>query len=372
MPVPVPYYHKQPAHPVIKINQSAVADPRSSGFQHLTHTLPLPPIGPPPSFATREEWIRSLPSWRRNKPRRIWEEDLLYPHDLSQQGFEEGLTVADNAAVIKGAPAQARIPPISTLLAGAGHASRSTEMYARSSEEEMNMYPARSYRWPLNDAPHSTGVSPTTGAEYDMIVDCPDTHYEDYEMNTPGPYDAAGMYASSEDYETGAFSPVLEDMSPDGIPVADPTSSPMGPNTPFADFVDSAFAAAPFVPPYGCGQSTGMSHEVRYAYQDQGCGAQCQQCQAYGQSEQPVLPPAPDPVVTPTATAAYKKLAEPLSDWIATYVWKVCTTGMSLPSEYAQPMYVYIIACYPSDCLRCFFQGIRQEALPQFASQSPC
>lgn len=337
MPVPVPYYHKQPAHPVIKINQSAVADPRSSGFQHLTHSLPLPPSGPPPSFATREEWISSLPSWRRNKPRRIWEEDFAHPHDLSRPGFEEGLTVAENAAVIKGALAQARIPPISTLLSSAGYASCTTEMYPRSPEEEVNMYSAR---WHCDDVSRSTEVSPATSAEYDMLVDYPDTHYEDYGTNTPSSYGAAGMY-TSEEYDRGAFSPVFEDMSPDGIPVADRASSPMGPNTPFADYVDSAFAAAPFVPAYGCSHSASASCEVRHV-QDQCCGAQCQQCQ-YGQPEQPVAPPAPEPVVTPTATAAYKKLAEPLSDWIATYVWKVCTTGMSLPAEYAQPMYVQLI-----------------------------
>ncbi|EPT03706.1 hypothetical protein FOMPIDRAFT_1028558 [Fomitopsis schrenkii] len=348
MPVPVPYYHKQPAHPVIKINQSA-ADSRSSGFQHLTHSLPLPPSGPPPSFATREEWISSLPSWRRNKPRRIWEEDFAYPNDSSRQGFEEGLTVADNAAVIKGALAQARIPPISTLLASAGHASRATEMYARSPQEDINMYSARVHGWHNDDVSHATEVSPATSAEYDILVDYPDTHYEDYETNTPGSYGAAGtagMYASSEEYDRGAFSPVFEDMSPDGVPVADRASSPMGPNTPFADYVDSAFAAAPFVPTYRCSQPVGTSREVRFAYQDQCCGAQCQQCQAYGQQEQPVAPPAPEPVVTPTATAAYKKLAEPLSDWIATYVWKVCTTGMTLPAEYAQPM--AFIKHYPS------------------------
>ncbi|KAH9938242.1 uncharacterized protein B0H18DRAFT_8050 [Fomitopsis serialis] len=342
MPVPVPYYPKQPAHPVIKINQSAVADSRSSGFQHLTHSLPLPPSGPPPSFATREEWISSLPSWRRNKPRRIWEEDLTHAQDLSRPGFEEGLTVADNAAVIKGAPAQARIPPVSTLLASIGPAFRATDMYARSPEVELNMYSARVHGWHCDDASRSTRVSPVAGAEYDdmMVEDYPDARYQDYETNTPGSYGNAGsggMYVS-EEYGRGAFSPVFEDMSPDGAPVADPASSPMGPNTPFADFVDSAFAAAPFMPSYGCGLPVSTSREVRYAYQDQCCGAQCQQCQNYAQAEQPVAPPAPEPVVTPTATAAYKKLAEPLSDWIATYVWKACTTGMSLPSEYAQPM----------------------------------
>ena len=69
-------------------------------------------------------------------------------------------------------------------------------------------------------------------------------------------------------------------------------------------------------------------------------------CNGYQQIEHPIqaAPPAPEAVATPTASIAYKKLAEPLAEWIANYVWKVCTTGMNLPATYAQPQYVYLAA----------------------------
>jgi hypothetical protein len=36
----------------------------------------------------------------------------------------------------------------------------------------------------------------------------------------------------------------------------------------------------------------------------------------------------------PSATHSYKKVADPLAEWVAAYVWKVCTTGMSLNTQY--------------------------------------
>ena len=50
---------------------------------------------------------------------------------------------------------------------------------------------------------------------------------------------------------------------------------------------------------------------------------------------------ASESVTIPSSTINYKRLAESLSQWVATYVWKLCTTGMSLPSEFAVPMYAF-------------------------------
>lgn len=349
MPVPVPLYSKQPAHPVIKINQSVDSDYQPSVFHPLTQSLPLPPCGPPPSFATREEWISSLPSWRRNKPRRIWEEDPVEDYNYVRQGFEEGLTAADNAAVIKGAPAQACIPPISTLFARAGFASppRPANMYTDYGgdvDEEMSAYSSRVHGW---QGRHDD-VSPVTNAGYedvdmDNVVD-PTARYESFGTDTSGSYRDSGLghFYPAEAYERGAFSPVFEDMSPEAVHMHEPASSPIGPATPFGEFVDRAVAAAQLVPPYDYVRAMSMPLEVRQFYQEDRWGSQCHQCQSYGVMDQA----APEPVVTPTATVTYKKLAEPLSEWIASYVWKVCTTGMSLPSTYAQPM--AFIKPYPS------------------------
>ena len=115
MPVPVPRISKPVAHPVIKKNNPGGL--QANPFQNLTRTLPVSPTGPPPSYGTREQWIESLPTWRRQKPRRIWEDDnTIQVQQRAAQDFLQGLTVAANAPVIKGARAQACIPPMCSML----------------------------------------------------------------------------------------------------------------------------------------------------------------------------------------------------------------------------------------------------------------
>ncbi|CCL99447.1 uncharacterized protein FIBRA_01465 [Fibroporia radiculosa] len=346
MPVPVPLYFKQPAHPVIKINPSAGSDPKQSVFQHLTHSLPLPPRGPPPSLATRDEWISSLPSWRRNKPRRIWEEDSCQLPALVRQGFQEGLTVADNAAVIKGASAQACIPPISTLIATADLASpsRAADMYGAfevNMEDAMNVAPPRPHRWQCEVDAHTNGIFLSSDEEYDeMDVEVPAPSDRNYGYNEQAPrsyYDDEGFHLfPTERYERGAFTPVFEDMSPEPPCGQDPASSPIGPATPFAEYVDREVAAAQLIPSYKAGHAAEVGRGMRYAFPGECCGSQCHQCQAYSlpQIQPSLLAPGPESVVAPTASTTFKKLAEPLSEWIVSYVWKVCTTGMSLSSSH--------------------------------------
>lgn len=339
MPVPVPHYTKQPAHPVIKSNHSTTDFSKPSVFQHLTHTLPLPPRGPPPPFATREEWINSLPDWRRNKPRRVWEDDFpsYLPSDVANQGFTEGLTVADNAMVIKGAPAQACIPPISALLANTSYGTHypSATVYTTSSEDT------------------DDGMSAATWHSDDGFTAFSDRYAEEMRVD-PGHEPEVPSYLSSypsaaylsgpdvngaqsrRAYDRGAFSPVYEEASPDLIPSHEQGSSPVGPATPFGEYVDRAVADAQTTLNFkGLHPAEQDSH---YGFQGDYCGAHCYQCQHYVQPEQAVNQAAvPEPVVTPPANAEYKRLAEPLSEWVAQFVWKVCTTGMNLRPEYAQP-----------------------------------
>ncbi|KAF7793630.1 hypothetical protein EIP86_004745 [Pleurotus ostreatoroseus] len=328
MPVPVPVYSKPPAHPVIKTHRSQAVDTdyvRHSVFKHLTHSLPRPPAGPPPSLATREEWISSLPSWRRNKPRRIWEDDSLSYTHPTRQGFRQGLAVAGNAAVIKGGPAQASIPPISTLIAGADMARAS--LYGTAEDED--------------DLSPMDGVVGWQGEDVAQLID------EDEDMAAEHASDSGSLdYAYSGkscayqadhrdeqrvdcQYERGAFSPFLDEPSPEN----DRNSSPVGPATPFADYVDRAVTESDHLQ-----KESVTAAAVQYC-NDEYCGAQCYECQRYQQSAAQVVqqPIAPEPIVTPSASTAYKRLAEPLSQWVANFVWKVCTTGMSLPSAYAQP-----------------------------------
>ncbi|KAI1795146.1 hypothetical protein LXA43DRAFT_65987 [Ganoderma leucocontextum] len=348
MPVPVPVYTKQPAHPVIKINHPLQPDSKSSLFQHLTHSLPLPPQGPPPSFATREEWISSLPSWRRNKPRRIWEDDSTHPHVLPQ-GFNEGLTVADNVSVIKGELAQACIPPVYSAQAYGNMYPPLEEM-----DEEMSGYPIAMQDWRSEDGGYVAGFCALEEKQHDdMALESPPGAMD---YSTGGitrsysiPHSTTGSC-----YERGVFSPILEDcspevlgsFSPEAADGAEPGSSPIGPATPFTQYVENAIAAdAQLIPALQRNRHVEGAQAATYATHD-AYHASCYQCQTYP-AEQPLQQVlVVDSVVAPVATAAYKKLAAPLSEWIVSYVWKVCTTGLRLSPEYAQP--TAFIKHYPS------------------------
>lgn len=355
MPVPVPVYSKHPAHPVIKQGSHSAAPQATSSslLQQLTSNLPLPPQGPPPSLASREEWINSLPDWRRNKDRRVWEDDTsqLYSQAPSL-GFQAGLAVADNAMVIKGAPAQACIPPVSTLLTAVDSqaAAAALASYGMSDEEaddemsptdEVMGWQSDSENSPsdISDMSHrNVAMSMTHGSDHDGLEYAPD--YRN------GAYSAAHMnhqlgYPHQRSLDRGVFSPLYEEVSPELATGNDPASSPVGPNTPFGEYIDRAVADAQDVY-YDSGRNATEAQQGHYNYAGEYCNPQCYQCQHF-QAVEPAAqaPPAPEPVVTPSATTAYKRLAEPISEWMANFVWKVCTTGMSLRPDYAQPSYVF-------------------------------
>lgn len=334
MPVPVTVYNKPQAHLVIKKTRNHASDinyARHSVFRHLTNSLPQPPSGPPPAFATRQEWINSLPSWRRNKPRRIWEEESHSSTESNLQGFEPGLAVAGDASVIKGARAQASNPPSSTAASREALAPISGMYHLLEEDTDDEMSPMD--EWQLEDMCRLTDEDDDMGAEQDS--DSGSLEYaSDYQaVSYPADADVDGRQTFPPSYERGAFSPVLEDVSDN-----EPGSSPIGPTTPFADFVDRAVGGSHATLNHGR-SAVDMRRQAPYCYGDGYCTNQCYQCQ-HCPVDQVVdqAAPVPESVVTPTASAAYRKLAEPLADWTVSFVWKVCTTGMSLPPQYAQPM----------------------------------
>ncbi|KAJ6516171.1 hypothetical protein C8R45DRAFT_234522 [Mycena sanguinolenta] len=318
MPVPVPRVSKQSAHPVVK---KCPAGPNP--FQSLTCSLPVSPPGPPPSFGTREEWINSLPTWRRTKPRRIWEEEERIAGRLAEQGFYSGLAPAPtNASAIKGSRAEACIPPLYTLLCH--DAPLASDADADADDEMSSDYSA------LDRVP-ADNDSQWSSSSYGMEVDyqsqlaistdsSPSDHHNSYDHHV---------------YERGAFTPVFEDQSPGAYSGPDAASSPIGPVTPFGEFVDRAVAAEEYAT---YGQSLSAKSQVA---QQEHCGSLHQSYDPAAEyhtrpNEDVAAAPAPE-VVTPSATSGYRKLAEPLSDWIANYVWKACTTGFSLPSAFSRP-----------------------------------
>ncbi|KAF7331854.1 hypothetical protein MKEN_00065500 [Mycena kentingensis (nom. inval.)] len=274
MPVPAPVRQaKQPAHPVNK--SAGAASPFRSHISSLCHPGPPPSFGTT-SFGSREAWIASLPTWRRQKIRRI---DEARPF-VDQQGFYTGLAVAhSSASAIKGARAEACIPPVYSLFPVDYSA------LDRVSGDES--------QW-------SNGL-------LEMEID----DQSQLDVRTSSPTSDVDL---ADDYQRGAFTPVFEEESPGGPDVG---SSPVGPVTPFGEYVDRAVYGSAKSQPTS--SSYDLGHHAPYQHKSESTAA-----------------PVPE-VVTPTATNGYRKLAEPLSEWVAIYVWKACSTGFSLPEIFARP-----------------------------------
>ncbi|KAF8165028.1 hypothetical protein B0H34DRAFT_670973 [Crassisporium funariophilum] len=323
MPVPVPRQNKSQAHPVLKHTNRAWS--LTYPTQNLPGTLPAPP----PS-GIREEIYNTLPSWRRDERRTSWEENFLAPRQTFGQDFYKGLTAADNASVIKEAHAQACIPPMYNPLdfgrgeaavhgvdlqrnmpfegddvTGSGHTSRDQTCLDNKPQ------------WSFNLLIEHDGVD-------QMELDRPDT--------SPAGHSKDSGTFHHRLYQQGDFTPIFDNQSPGSESGPENSSSPLEPVTPFGDFVDRAVAAAQY-PAYG---TTVINNGVQPDYYEE------KQAGFYAPpvfptiAEQPNQEPVAD-TVAPSVNVSYKKLTEPLSEWTANYVWKVCTSGLNLPPAFAQP-----------------------------------
>lgn len=155
----------------------------------------------------------------------------------------------------------------------------------------------------------------------------------DTEMEQGEWRDSDSGFHDGHSYERGAFTPVFEDDSPVLVRDHDASSSPVGPITPFGEFVDRAVAVSE---PYGEYENTHLVNDpVNYEHD--------RREDRYQPIEERLSPDVPEAVAPPSATAEYKKMAAPMSEFIAQYVWKACTTGMSLPAVYGRVPYVMSI-----------------------------
>lgn len=334
MPVPVPRLIKPIAHPVVKHTRGTDQTPQFNSR----------------SLGSREEWLSSQSSWRRSKPRRIWEEDARLPEQGGNKDFLQGLAVAGNAMAIKGTRAQACMPPLADI-----HSS----YYNRVGEEEENKagmlrHSCSAVNWEED----GTGLCDAD----DVLMEIED----DLDAAETSPNLVFTNLASfdGQTYDRSPYSPEDSpgcDSGPD-----DADSSPLEPITPFADFIDRAVAA-----------------EQPYVSQDNGRAIVLESSVDYGKYKEekaaPVFPtlaepakeaaPAPEPeTVTPSATTGYKQLAEPISEWLASYVWKVCTTGLSLPA-----MFRYQSACVLSSIFSLFppYSPSLRNRIVQYSSTPP-
>ena len=310
MPVPVPRINRPTAYPVIKHN------PAQTKAIHITSAAP-------------NRLQSSLPSWRRKSRHPGWQETLPPPTQYSVQGFYEGLTAADNASVIKGAHAEACIPP----------------KYKSNFLSQMSMDTPPSdgqSNWEVDGdyAMSSHRLSPTDQTQFHDSSSWDSNHSINYQncsllredrscyLNHPSSFEAAADTAAVLD----RLSHLPISPKPDSSSGHDSGSSPIEPVTPFGEFIDRAVAAAQYpISDDGYPDST----DVHECYQD---------TQAVLNACQPVFPSIAEPppkqesvvdTVTPSAVG-FKKLSGPLADWVANYVWKACTTGLSLPFAFSQ------------------------------------
>ncbi|KAG2118987.1 uncharacterized protein F5147DRAFT_194580 [Suillus discolor] len=283
MPVPVPT--RQPAHPVHKYSKTEDASKsHSSVFHNLKHTLPVSPTGPPPSFGSRDQWINSLPSWRRTKTRRIWEDDARSTsEERRERDFYQGLTSTADVQVSKGNHAEACLPPLNAF-------PQKCALNTSPSDVDQPMHAER----------RTSAYASVWGTE---SYDSPDN-------------------SSTHDYVWPRFAPVLEDDS-DDMMNGDFGSSPIGPMTPFTEYVDRVIATSA-----GTTVSDQIPLRQDNSYQYGLHSYNMVDYQYTDQIKQESVASVDSP---PSASMKYKMFAEPMADWIVSYVWKVCKNSIVLP-----------------------------------------
>jgi hypothetical protein len=229
------------------------------------------------------------------------------------------LTAAVNAPVIKGSHAEACLPPLYTLFGQLSPPERGVD----GEDDDMGSDYSMDYSHLDNQSQWSASSPPREMDDSDIVNRQP---HDSHMCGDPGYH-----YPS---HQRGSFSPVYDDRSPE-----DPVSSPLEPITPFGIFVDRAVADPSVYP--SCEQTYPAEIAVQtVAFEEpkdlahQGFAPFALK-DTFGDHPKEPAPAAEN--VASSINAAYKKLAEPLASWIADYVWKVCTTGLSLPPPFVAP-----------------------------------
>ncbi|KAH8118343.1 hypothetical protein DFH11DRAFT_1686528 [Phellopilus nigrolimitatus] len=286
MPVPAPTYTRLSAHPVIKPTHNAQG---LFGF-HAADSV---------SGDARKYVIEHArqPTGSSNKPFYAFEDDVQLAAFLSRTreaqeslSLHSGLIAADNAAVGKQSHAEACHSP-----------ARGSE-FLPSSNMGLQRYGGHRS---LSELAWSY-----CGADDDAY---PVSFASKSSLGGFGQADAHRMY-----YGKDNFTSVCEDQYmaiergeqlSDAVMLQDST-------TPFAEYVDRIVA-----------------NDATHASGDYIVDSQnvLPQVDTPRHQEQAVTA---EPLTDPTYIKAYRTMAEPLSNWMADYVWKVCTAGLSLPQRF--------------------------------------
>jgi hypothetical protein len=307
MPVPVPRTNRPTAYPVIKHNPAQTK---------AIHTISATP-----------NRLQSLPSWRRKSHHPGWQEILPPPAQYSVQGFYKGLTAADNASVIKGAHAEACIPP------------KYKSIFLSQMITDIPPFDDQA-NWEV-DGDYVMSSHHLSHVDQTQFHDSWDSNHLISNQGCGLLQEDGSRYLNKSSFKVVTDIAVVNDRllhqaispNPDSSSGHDSGSSPMEPMTPFVEFIDRAVAAPQYsISDDGYADSS-ATHEC---YQD--AQAVLNACQA-----PPVSPSIAEPlkhhqlvVDTATFSLGFKKLSGPLADWVANYVWKACTTGLSLPPAFSQ------------------------------------
>ena len=307
MPVPVPFVQRAPACLSRKHSNSgnSLRTP-SSLTHHHGRALSLSSVGQPPVHNPLH--LRTRHKDRENDCHR-----LATAVEGRDQGFRFGLASAANAPAIKGAHAKACFPPTFAF---------------NGMDVELS-----------NARPRTAGDLLNQDAVQDLFIDsCDDSQI------TPLRGWSSTPNLCLED-DPAVFAPLLEDDSSDLVN-GDLGSSPMEPLTPFGEYVDRAVATSDAATIYDPLVSTG-SQELPISYPSLSlCGSKYNHLQPCSVKEG-VRSGTSQP---PTATLTYKRFAEPMAEWVVTYVWKVCTNAIPVPHSigrytYAHSFTVQFLSC---------------------------
>ncbi|KAI6105508.1 hypothetical protein F5141DRAFT_1216291 [Pisolithus sp. B1] len=296
MPVPVPSLSA--ASPALK--HPNAGNPLKT-YLHSSHhhgrTLSLSAAGIPPSLGGHDQWLSLLHPWEKSKLL----DDYHRPAtavESHEQGFRHGLAGAVNVSAIKGAHAEACTPPLSTAFRRCDLEVGSTMLRPWTASHVENQVAPTKLASESGDGGQLRGMRGWSST--------PNLCVED---------------------ETGVFAPLLEDDSSDLV-YGDLHSSPIEPLTPFGEYVDRAVASSDATAIYDP-LVRSRSRELPIAP----CSSGSSDFQLYLDTSAKEDPHSCENQSPPTATLTYKRLAEPIADWVITYVWKVCTNGIALPQS---------------------------------------
>lgn len=278
MPGPALRLTRQATHPVVNTRKIGDFDHHQPAF-HISADSFYPSGGPASTRASRQLRVSWTASWRSQRPHKLWEDTEASPtnnrssayYDLASTSYKESA-----------------LAPI---------------------------FPSLSFTLPTSYERRSASLEDDVGSEYSGIHGNGSEWSDGEDEPMIDAYQTTRVVEDQYPDVPECASPLLDDMSP--IDAAEPGSSP-GPVTPFGDYVDRAVpvstkgAAVPTQRPF---------------FKAQGCGPECSQCQNQYHLQQ-AIPNVekPAPIVTPSATEEYRKLADHFAAWISDYVWKLCTT----------------------------------------------